>query len=67
MLHGRLSRSRAGLPDSYHGYEGVTQPDLRVETEFGADVWALVLAAGARCCQFTALEFPAGVAIVAQP
>jgi SAM-dependent methyltransferase len=67
MIHGRLSRSRAGLRNSFHGYEGDARPDVRVETEFGADLWAQVLAAGARSCTFTALEFPAGVAIVAQP
>jgi SAM-dependent methyltransferase len=67
LIYGRLTRSRSGLPPSFHGYEGNAQPDLRVETEFGADVWAQVLASGARSCSFSALEFPAGLAIVARP
>jgi len=67
LIYGRLTRSRSGLPSSFHGYEGSAQPDLRVETEFGADLWAQVLASGARSCTFSALEFPAGLAIVARP
>ncbi len=66
IIHGRLTRSRLGLPDSFHGYEGAVEPDLRVETEFGADLWAEVLAAGAASCEFVSLEFPAGVAVVAE-
>jgi SAM-dependent methyltransferase len=67
LVYGRLTRSREGLPASYHGYAGPAEPDLRVVTEFGADVWAQVLAAGAGSCQLVSLEFPAGVAIVAEP
>jgi len=67
LVYGRLTRSRSELPDSFHGYEGNAQPDLRVETEFGADVWVQALASGARSCEFSALEFPAGLAIVARP
>lgn len=67
IVHGRLTHSRLGLPDSFHGYQDHAEPDLKVETEFGADVWAAVLEAGAASCEFVSLEFPAGVAVVAEP
>lgn len=43
---GRLTRSREGLPASYHGGEGEERDDHLVHTEFGADAWAVLLAAG---------------------
>jgi SAM-dependent methyltransferase len=63
ILHGKLSRSTIGRPPTYHGPDG--DESLRVHTEFGADVWAYVLAAGFKRCEFTCIEWPAGLAITA--
>jgi SAM-dependent methyltransferase len=66
VIVARLSRSREGLPPSYHGREGDNLEDYRVATEFGADVWATVLEAGFSNCTLVTLMFPASVAIVAE-
>jgi SAM-dependent methyltransferase len=62
----RLSRSRLGLPPSYHGNETISENDLLVHTEFGADFWLYVLKAGFASCAVSSIEYPAGLAIVAQ-
>ena len=67
VIIGRLSRARAGLPPSYHGHEGSRDPGMLVHTEFGADVWSLVMRAGFSSCEFLPYRFPAGLAIVARP
>ena len=59
----RLSRSRAGLPKSFHGTSETAGNDLVVRTEFGADFWQLVLQAGFTFCAVHCLEYPAGLAI----
>jgi SAM-dependent methyltransferase len=64
---GRLSRSRAGLPASYHGQEETADPGMRVFTEFGADMWTFVVLAGFGSCELLPFQFPAGLAIVARP
>jgi hypothetical protein len=56
----------SGLPPAFHGAPGSERVDLRVHTEFGEDVWSIVLAAGFRHCTIHALEFPAGLAIEAR-
>ena len=66
IIVGRLSRSRAGLPPSFHGHPGCSQPDYLVHTEFGADVWAHVLAAGFASCHLVAFRYPAGLALIAR-
>jgi SAM-dependent methyltransferase len=66
IVPGRLTRSRSGLPPAFHGVPGSKRDDLRVHTEFGEDVWSIVLAAGFRHCTIHALEFPAGLAIEAR-
>jgi SAM-dependent methyltransferase len=64
IIVGRLTRSRAGLPPSYHG-----NPDdgsgYLVHTEFGADAWAWPLAAGFADCRIVSLEHPAAHALIA--
>jgi SAM-dependent methyltransferase len=55
----RLSRSRAGLPASYHGPPGTQWPDYTVHTEFGSDVWRYVVAAGYKDYACYAHEAPA--------
>ena len=62
----RLSRSRAGLPESYHGTPETSGNDLVVRTEFGTDFWQLVLQAGFTFCAVHCLEYPAGLAIDAR-
>lgn len=66
-IPGRLTRSRSGLPPSYHGRSEVADPQMLVHTEFGADVWAMVLGAGFSICRLVSYRFPAGLAIVAVP
>jgi SAM-dependent methyltransferase len=64
-LVGKLTRSTVGRTPSYHDPTVPPDESLRVHTEFGADVWAYVLAAGFRRVEFTCIEFPAGLAITA--
>ncbi len=63
---GRLSRSREGLPKSYHGSPETGSDDYAVQTEFGADMWAYVLRAGFTSVSINAVEFPAGLALSAR-
>jgi SAM-dependent methyltransferase len=65
VVIGRLSRSRAGLPHSYHGAPGIELEDFIVHTEFGADIWSYVLEAGFRSCEIVCLEYPSGTAFKA--
>jgi SAM-dependent methyltransferase len=64
---GRLSRSRSGLPPSYHGHAESADPAMKVHTEFGSDVWTYVMQAGFGSCELVPLRFPSGLAIVARP
>ncbi|MFO1316087.1 MAG: methyltransferase domain-containing protein [Burkholderiales bacterium] len=58
MIVGRLTRSRAGLPPSYHGTPADGAGYL-VHTEFGADAWRWPLAAGFADVRVVAVEPPA--------
>lgn len=60
----RLSRSRAGLPPSYHGRSDKQESDQVVYTEFGVDLWKFVINAGFRRCEIYSLEYPAALAII---
>ena len=62
----RLSRSREGLAASYHGSNNADQSDLKVHTEFGADVWKYAFEAGFKTTTLHCLEYPAGIAIEAR-
>lgn len=66
IVPGRMTRSRVGLPPTWHGSPGDERDDLLVHTEFGADSWTFVHRAGFRRCTIHALEFPAGLAVDAQ-
>jgi SAM-dependent methyltransferase len=59
----RLTRTRHGLPPSYHGKPGVNRDDCTVQTEYGADFWREIFEAGFREVSLTSLIFPASVAI----
>lgn len=66
IIIGRLTRSRAGLPPSFHGMDATRESDLMVHTEFGADAWATVCEAGFSRCEFVTFDFPAGIALIAR-
>jgi SAM-dependent methyltransferase len=60
----RHTRSRSGLPASYHGSPDCRQADLLVHTEYGSDVWTDVFRAGFDSCEIVGYRFPAGIAII---
>lgn len=57
----RLSQQPVQRRISFHGHAEVRSDDLRVRTEFGSDVWKLVVGAGFREYRLYALEYPAGL------
>lgn len=61
----RLSKSRKGLPESFHGNSGQFDTDYIVHTEFGADVWKYCIEAGFRNVKIHCLEYPAALAVEA--
>ena len=63
---GRLSRSRDGLPKSYHGSADTGSDDYAVQTEFGADMWTYVMRAGFAEVAINAVGYPAGLALSAR-
>jgi SAM-dependent methyltransferase len=65
VIVGRLTRSRAGLPPSFHGCPECREADFLVHTEFGADMWTAVFEAGFDRCDLVPFRYPAGLAIVA--
>lgn len=65
-LIGRLTRSRAGLPKSYHGNPDETGEDYVVQTEFGADMWTYVIEAGFDSVTINTLAFPDAMAMTAR-
>lgn len=62
----RLTRSRVGLSPSYHGSPTESGGDLLVQTEYGADMWKHALLAGFSFVAIQSIEYPAGLALVAQ-
>jgi SAM-dependent methyltransferase len=64
IIVARLTRSRANLPPSYHG-TAADGTGFLVHTEFGADAWCMVLAAGFAECRIVTLDWPAAHALVA--
>ena len=63
IIVGRLTRNRDGLPPSYHGDASTRAEDFRVRTEFGADMWTLVLQAGFAAVTVTPVGYPAALAL----
>ncbi len=63
IVVGRMSRSRRGLPASYHGKPGSPRADYAVQTEYGANFWCEIFEAGFQDVSLTSLMFPASVAI----
>lgn len=66
VIVGRLSRSRAGLPPSYHGNPASGAEDYRVQTEFGADVWTYLMQAGFESVRLDAVDYPSAIALSAR-
>ena len=64
IIVGRLSASRADKESSFHGPVDHDRTDFAVQTEFGADAWGLVIAAGFAECRVVSLEYPAAQALV---
>lgn len=65
VIVGRITRSREGLKDSFHGDPKNVANDYRVVTEFGADAWTFVMSAGFETCRIHAMDYPAGIAVEA--
>lgn len=65
IIHGRLTRSCAGRPPSYHGGPGKPQEDFRVATEYGADFYVSLMAAGFTGVELHSIVFPASLAVLA--
>jgi ubiquinone/menaquinone biosynthesis C-methylase UbiE len=65
QIVGRLTRSCAGRPPSYHG-SARTPYDHLVHTEFGGDACLWPLQAGFSDCGWHVWEFPSALAIVAR-
>jgi hypothetical protein len=61
-----MSRSRAGLPHSYHGNAETLTEDWAVRTEFGADAWSYVIRAGFDSVSIVALDYPTATALLAR-
>jgi SAM-dependent methyltransferase len=65
IIVGRMSRSRAGLPPSFHGDPATGSSDFQVQSEFGADVWTLVASAGFRRIMLNQVQYPSAIALSA--
>jgi SAM-dependent methyltransferase len=63
IIIGRLTRTRRGLPPSFHGKPGAERDDCIVQREYGADFWCEIFEAGFGEVHLTSLIFPASVAI----
>ena len=64
--HSLTRRSRDGLPKSYHGNAGTATEDLVVHTEFGADAWTYLVAAGFANISIHPVAYPAAMAFSAR-
>lgn len=60
----RMTRSRAGLPVSYHGDPNERSADFAVQTEYGCDAWKHLILAGFKECRLITPEFPSALAFV---
>lgn len=64
IIVGRPSRSRAGLPKSYHGDPSMGNDDYVVHTEFGDDAWTYLARAGFTELGIQVVSFPAAHALM---
>lgn len=63
VIVGRLTRSREGMPKSWHGNAALDRDDWLVRTEFGADAWTYVVRAGFARVAIHQVCFPAATAM----
>ena len=66
VIVGRMTRTREGLPKSYHGGAATRADDFSVATEFGADAWTYVLEAGFTDVSIHTFAYPAATAFLAK-
>ena len=67
IVTGRPTRSRAGLPPSFHGLASEPcRDDYRVHSEYGADAWCETMRAGFTEVRIATLRFPESVALIAR-
>lgn len=67
IVVGRLSRSREGMPESFHAdSSGPVSDAVRVRTEFGADAWTYLMRAGFTDVSMHAVDYPASIAFLAR-
>ncbi|MGO9639763.1 MAG: class I SAM-dependent methyltransferase [Candidatus Acidiferrales bacterium] len=64
MIVDRMTRTRAGLPASYHGDSNERAGDWAVQTEYGCDAWKQVVLAGFQECRLITAEYPSALAFV---
>jgi SAM-dependent methyltransferase len=62
MLVDRPTKSRAGLPNSYHGNKATLADDFIVHFEFGYDAWKIPILAGFNKVHLHLLEWPSALA-----
>jgi SAM-dependent methyltransferase len=67
ILPTRLTRRRTGLPPSFHGRAGESGGDLQVQTEYGADFYCDLIAAGWRRFALYTLGTPDSLAVIGIP
>jgi SAM-dependent methyltransferase len=63
---GRLTRTRDGLPPSYHGDPATASADYMVQTEYGADAWTHLVQAGFTSVTIHTLDYPSAMALSAR-
>lgn len=64
LVVGRLSGTREGLLDSFHGV--IAKPEYLVITEFGADAWVPLARLGVRDLRIWSFDHPAAHALLAR-
>jgi SAM-dependent methyltransferase len=65
IIVGRMTRSREGLPPSYHGNPEEEGYDFVVQTEYGADAWTHPILAGFSSVKVNTISYPAATALTA--
>jgi len=64
MVIDRLTKSRSGLPPSYHGSKLETGDDYVVHTEYGSDAWRFAFDSGFSEVRIYSVEYPAAQSLL---
>ena len=59
-----MTRSRRGLPKSYHGASEIIDDGMLVTYEYGADFWKYLAEVGFTDIRIITEMYPAGIAFV---